>query len=206
VSGEDSKAPRAADVVRFHDACLDSALWPGDYAPTLPDALAWAWVAVNHAFNTRLWREEDLARRRDVPDGEIAANKRAIDHFNQQRNDAVERCDEVLVAAFGDRMDPGARLHSETPGMMIDRLSILALKVRAMGLQAARADAGRDHRDQCAAKLATLLDQRADLAACLDAFIADCRAGRARFKVYRQFKMYNDPALNPSLYSPGRCN
>jgi hypothetical protein len=30
--------------------------------------------------------------------------------------------------------------------------------------------------------------------------LADARAGRAFFKVYRQFKMYNDPSLNPYLY------
>jgi Protein of unknown function (DUF4254) len=49
------------------------------------------------------------------------------------------------------------------------------------------------------AKLARLLEQRSDLAMCLDALIADAQAGRAFFKVYRQFKMYNDPQMNPAL-------
>ena len=30
------------------------------------------------------------------------------------------------------------------------------------------------------------------------------RAGRAYFKVYRQFKMYNDPALNPAIYGESK--
>jgi len=49
------------------------------------------------------------------------------------------------------------------------------------------------------AKLQRLLEQRQDLAACLDALLADAAAGRAFFKVYRQFKMYNDPRWNPQL-------
>ena len=51
----------------------------------------WQAIEANHAHNCILWAEEDLARRRDVPDSEIAANKRAIDANNQKRNDAIER-------------------------------------------------------------------------------------------------------------------
>jgi hypothetical protein len=83
--------------------------------------------------------------------------------------------------------------------MMVDRLSILALKVRAMRAQSRRADATPQHRDTATERLARLAAQRSDLAACLDALLADCAAGRARFKTYRQFKMYNDPAFNPHL-------
>ncbi|MGZ5078340.1 MAG: DUF4254 domain-containing protein [Usitatibacter sp.] len=190
----------AAQLVAFHDACLDSGKWPDEEAPAHPSGALWPWIGENHACNARLWREEDLARRREVPDAAIAVNKRRIDAFNQKRNDAIERCDEILSDGLDAHMRQAPRLHSETPGMMIDRLSILALKVRAMALQAARQDVDEAHRSQCGARLARLREQRADLAGCLDALIADCRAGRARFKVYRQFKMYNDPALNPSLY------
>jgi hypothetical protein len=95
----------------------------------------------------------------------------------------------------------GSRLNSETAGSMIDRLSILALKVHAMRLQAERRDVDGAHRSTSAAKLERLQQQRADLSACLDALLADCRAGRAHFKVYRQFKMYNDPRFNPALVS-----
>jgi hypothetical protein len=87
---------------------------------------------------------------------------------------------------------------------MIDRLSILALKVFHMRLQTERSDAGGDHLETSRARLARLAEQRADLAGCFDALIADCLAGRARFKVYRQFKMYNDPAFNPYLYGAKR--
>jgi hypothetical protein len=82
---------------------------------------------------------------------------------------------------------------------MIDRLSILALKIHAMRRQTERTDADDAHRAGSRDKLARLQQQRADLAACLDALLADCAAGRAHFKVYRQFKMYNDPRFNPAL-------
>ena len=187
----------AAHVVVFHDACLESGKWPDEEAPAHPPGPLWPWVEDNHACNAPLWREEDQARRTDVPDAAIVANKRAIDRFNQQRNDAIERIDEQLLQWLPAAA--GARLHSETPGMMIDRLSILALKLRAMAQQALREEAGADHVERCRERVAALEAQRLDLAQCLQALVADCRAGRARFKVYRAFKMYNDPRLNPAL-------
>lgn len=183
----------AARLVRFHDECLASPGWPRAGAERHA-AGAWHWAERNHRFNALLWDEEDLARRRDVADAEIAANKRAIDGFNQSRNDAVERLDEIVLAALGTAIREDARLHSETPGMMADRLSILALKIRAMRAQTGRRDAAPGHADACRAKLARLEEQRGDLARCLDELLADCASGRARFKIYRQFKMYNDPA------------
>jgi hypothetical protein len=94
-------------------------------------------------------------------------------------------------------------LSSETPGMMIDRLSILALKARAMRAESLRADADEEHRQHCRGRLGLILEQRDDLAGCLASLLAGCLAGAVRFKVFRPFKMYNDPALNPSLYREG---
>ena len=150
-----------------------------------------------------LWDEEDLARRREVADSEIALNKRHIDGFNQKRNDAVERIDDIILQVLADKLNPAARLHSETAGMMMDRLSILALKINAMRTQTVRTDVEATHIVACSEKLARLNEQRRDLAQCLDSLLADCLAGRARYKIYRQFKMYNDPALNPQIYQAG---
>ncbi|MCW5658629.1 MAG: DUF4254 domain-containing protein [Burkholderiaceae bacterium] len=205
--------PSAADVTALHDQLLSSAGWPASEPAPRDDAL-WLWIQTNHRFNCRLWAEEDLARRTQVGDDQIAANKRAIDRYNQARNDATERVDELLLTALGlvdpasartdapvSTVKPGSRLNSETAGSMIDRLSILALKIHAMHAQTERTDVDEAHRLSSRGKLERLQQQRADLAACLDTLLADARAGRAHFKVYRQFKMYNDPRFNPALVS-----
>jgi hypothetical protein len=211
-----STAPiRAADVIERHDRLLASAGWPrrGEAVADITDITdVWHWVQLNHHHNSCLWAEEDLARRTRVADAEIAANKRAIDGHNQARNDATERVDELLLVALGlvdpasartdaplSRVPPGARLNSETAGSMIDRLSIMALKVHAMRAQTVRDDVDEAHRAASAVKLERLQEQRRDLGGCLDALLADALAGRAYFKVYRQFKMYNDPRFNPVL-------
>ena len=202
---------RAADVIALHDRLLATAGWPG-LQPPPPEGELWRWVQTNHHFNSRLWAEEDLARRTTVADAEIAANKRAIDGFNQARNDATERVDELLLVGLGlvdaesarsdaprSTVPANARLNSETAGSMVDRLSIMALKVHAMRAQTLREDVDEVHRQASAVKLARLQQQRSDLAACLDELLADAAAGRAYFKVYRQFKMYNDARFNPAL-------
>ncbi len=170
-----------------------------------PPGDAWQAIAANHRFNHLLWDEEDQARRTDVPDSAIAANKRAIDGYNQKRNDAIERIDEVLLSRLsGVTPAPDAWPNSETAGAMIDRLSILALKVHHMQAQTRRSDATPEHIASCTGKLARLSLQREDLARCLDTLLARAAEGRAYWRIYRQFKMYNDPALNPWLYrKPG---
>jgi hypothetical protein len=189
----------ALSIVRFHDGELRRADWPVmQRGQPLPGV--WHWIDLNHRYNCLLWREEDKARRLDVAPSEIAASKHLIDQFNQKRNDAVEAIDEAILAAL-PQASPGheARLSSETAGAMIDRLSILSLKIHHMRMQTMRDDAGPEHVEACDAKLQRLVVQRHDLASCFDQLMFDARLGRAFFKVYRQFKMYNDPALNPYL-------
>jgi hypothetical protein len=186
----------ASEIIALHDAALErpAAAAPGGSA-----------IEQNHWFNCRLWEQEDLARRRSVSDAEIAANKRAIDSHNQKRNDAIERIDEELLATLAAvERSPGARLSSESAAAMIDRLSILSLKIHHMRQQVSRSDAGREHVEACRAKLERLTEQRTDLAACLQRLLDEAARGLSYFKVYRQFKMYNDPKLNPALYNEKR--
>lgn len=163
-------------------------------------------VLQQHRANFDLWHEEDKARSPDAPSDEIATVKHTIDTLNQRRNDLVEQLDEQLLGAAGCQ-NCDAPLHSETPGLIIDRLSILALKIFHTGEEAARASAGPEHCQRNAARLEVLIAQRSDLAACLDTLWRGVLAGERRFKLYRQMKMYNDPDLNPILYGgrPGPC-
>jgi len=191
----------AAAVCAFHDSRVGLPQWAVTMAPSFAEGV-WHSIEANHRFNTLLWDEEDQARRRDVADSAIAANKRAIDGYNQKRNDAIERIDEALLARLA-AVTPraGAWHNSETAGAMIDRLSILALKVFHMRAQAERTDADADHVASCGEKLARLIVQRNDLARCLDTLLVAAARVDAFWRIYRQFKMYNDPALNPYLYA-----
>lgn len=192
------------NILAFHEQALTDREWPdGASDPLTPGA--WYWVHANHRYNTLLWREEDKARRTDVGPAAIALSKRLIDRHNQRRNDAVEAMDEAMLATLSQvERQADARLSSETAGAMIDRLSILALKIFHMAIQARRTDAGARHAATCSIKLERLRMQRNDLALCLDQLLTDAARGNAYFKMYRQFKMYNDPDLNPYLYRPGQ--
>jgi hypothetical protein len=158
-----------------------------------------ALAMAQHRANFELWHEEDKARVPGVADAEIARVKRAIDRLNQRRNDLMEKMDGWLI----ERLEQSevAPLHSETPGLMIDRLSILALKIYHTRDEAHRESATEAHRQRNVERLALLEEQRDDLAGCLDALWAEVLKGTRRFKLYRQMKMYNDPELNPAVYN-----
>lgn len=205
-------------VITFHDTYLANPSWSASSVINNADETElWAWIIKNHCNNCLLWAQEDLARRIKVSDIDIAINKRAIDRYNQARNDAIECIDEQLLIALklvdaaSARTDSpivnvakDTRLNSETAGSMIDRMSILALKICAMRQQTERIEVDELHRLTCRKKLERLNEQRNDLGTCLDELLADTQAGRAYFKIYRQFKMYNDPQLNPVLVAESK--
>jgi cell division protein FtsB len=154
-------------------------------------------------FNFLLWHEEDIARSPDVSDSQIAQVKRAIDRYNQQRNDAIEKVDDWIteeLARRGVTAPESAPMNTETPGSVIDRLSILALRIYHLREQAERPDATREHVASVERKLAVCLAQHEELSTALAQLISDIAAGRKRHRTYRMFKMYNDPTLNPYLY------
>lgn len=156
-------------------------------------------VVEQHRANFDLWHEEDQARDAKATPERIVEIKRAIDRLNQRRNDLMERIDLLLLAEAGEQREE-APLHSESPGMMIDRLSILDLKRFHTEEEIARAGGDEQHARRNRERLVVIEEQRNDLRDALDALWSDVLAGRRRFKLYRQMKMYNDPALNPVLY------
>lgn len=180
-------------VIRWHDQPIDN-----PYADFL------ALVCQQHAFNFQLWHEEDIARSPDVSDARIAQVKRAIDRFNQQRNDAIEKLDDWLTDRLQSaNISPANELpgNTETPGSAIDRLSIIALRIFHLAEQAERSGTSAEHRESVVQKKAICELQRDDLAQALQQLVVDIKEGRKRHRTYRQFKMYNDPQLNPYLYT-----
>jgi hypothetical protein len=203
----------ALEITRLQDEA--TLRWHGDepwpdpltFVPALdphpaqrPPATFMEIVLANHRANFDLWHEEDKAREPEVADRRIAGVKRAIDKLNQKRNDLVETMDRSLLQAAG-LQNPAAPLHSETPGLIIDRLSILALKIYHTAEEIQRPSASDAHHEKCRNRLCLLEEQRGDLADCLNLLWSEVLNRQRRFKLYRQMKMYNDPELNPSVYA-----
>jgi len=193
----------ARDIAKLHDQL--TAAWHAERAGngSAPAGSDWlVRVARQHRANFDLWHIEDEARTPGATDTELAGVKRRIDSTNQLRNDLAEDLDRALLGWLATRRlpNPEAPLHSESPGLIIDRLSILTLKIYHTREEAERPDAPPGHDERNRGRLAVLLEQRSDLADCLDALWRDTLSGARRFKLYRQMKMYNDPTLNPAVY------
>ena len=152
-------------------------------------------------IDTVQWHLEDIIRNPEIDPVEALAIKRRIDKSNQDRTDMVEYVDSYMLDKYKDvQVATDARLNTETPAWAIDRLSILALKIYHMGVEAKREDVSEEHRAACQKKLDVLLSQQVDLSRAIEELIEDIEAGRKYMKTYKQMKMYNDPALNPVLY------
>lgn len=184
-------------IYQLHDASI--LRWKTS-AVTLHQTDFLALVEENHSFNYQLWHTEDEARRDDKGHTYVYQAKRAIDGYNQQRNNRMEAMDSWLFQTLKPSDAPSCPVHSETPGMIIDRLSILALKLHSMYLQTQRKDVESVHLQTCQSKHNTLTAQRQQLVDCLQQLLQEVAHKTRTFRVYHQFKMYNDPALNPALY------
>lgn len=147
------------------------------------------------------WHLEDIIRDPAIDPVEALTLKRRIDASNQVRTDMVEEIDSYFRNLYKDiTPSPEATINTESPAWAIDRLSILALKIWHMKEQVERTDADDAHLNRCRTKLDVLLEQRQDLSSAIDTLLDDIKEGRKFMKVYRQMKMYNDPATNPVLY------
>jgi hypothetical protein len=194
----------AHQITQLHDEATlrwhQDEAQPHSVTPAQPSDVFIETALAHHRANFDLWHEEDKAREPEVSDSRIATVKHNIDKLNQTRNDLVEVMDHTLLDVAGQQ-NPVAPLHSESPGLILDRLSILALKIYHTAEEARRASASEAHHQKNLSRLALLEEQRSDLAACLDTLWREVLDGKRRFKLYRQMKMYNDPELNPAVYT-----
>lgn len=174
----------APTVNPFAEGTFEHLLWEKSYVDTVQ------------------WHLEDLIRPEDVDPVEALRLKRWIDRSNQRRTDMVERIDDHYMQQFASvEVRPDAKINTETPAWAIDRLSILALKIYHFGIEVARKDVSPEQHERCVNKYNTLLEQKKDLTEAISDLLGELAAGQKRMKLYRQMKMYNDPSLNPMLYS-----
>ena len=164
------------------------------------NTLEWLLYAKNW-IDTVQWHLEDIIRDENIEPLEALKIKRRIDSSNQQRTDLVEFIDSWFLQKYENiTPEPDAKINSETPAWAVDRLSILALKVYHMSLEANRSSATEEHRFNCTSKLNVLLEKKKDLSEAIDQLLFDIENGKIKMKVYKQMKMYNDETLNPVLY------
>jgi Protein of unknown function (DUF4254)/Glycosyltransferase family 9 (heptosyltransferase) len=161
-----------AAVRSFHDTAR---LWHSE-EPAGVSASAISDRALQlHALNFALWHHEDAVRRPGIDDAEVACRKRSIDDLNSRRNAAIEAIDVMLLEQVD--LNPNAPLYTETPGTIVDRISVLTLRILHTG-----------QAEESGAHLPVLEEQYADLLGGLERFLARMQAGEVRFKLYRQFK------------------
>ena len=151
-------------------------------------------------IDTVQWAYEDIIRDPNIDPVAALTLKRKIDASNQDRTDTVEFLDSYFLEKYKDvKPKSNAKINSESPAWVIDRLSILALKIYHMHLETVREDASDTHKAACQKKLDVLLEQRVDLSTAIDDLLNDIANGDKYMKVYKQMKMYNDDELNPVL-------
>ena len=167
------------------------------YAPESFETLLY----LKNWIDTVQWHLEDIIRLPAIDPVEGIRIKRRIDKSNQDRTDMVEKVDDYFLDTFKNVVPKsGARINSETPAWLLDRMSILLLKIYHMKEQTERKDANAEHIQKVTAKLQVLMEQKTDMQLAFDELMEDIASGSRRFKVYRQMKMYNDASLNPVLY------
>lgn len=187
---------KAIEVYHIKDNIYQN--YDNPYPPNSLERLLYkkAWI------DTVQWHIEDEIRNPKVTPEQALKWKREIDKSNQDRTDTVERIDSYFLEKYKEiKPQPSARINTESPAWAIDRLSILALKIYHMRLEANRKDSDKEQRKKCSFKLDILLEQQRDLSQSIDELLEDIEHGTRYMKVYRQMKMYNDPKLNPVLYA-----
>ncbi|MBK9508348.1 MAG: DUF4254 domain-containing protein [Cytophagaceae bacterium] len=153
-------------------------------------------------IDTVQWHLEDIIRDPENDPKYLVEIKRRIDASNQHRTDTVEQIDEYLFEQLKEtKSDSAAKMNSETPAWLLDRMSILQLKIYHFEDQLKRNDLSEELRKSVSHKLAVLKIQEGDLETCFDELMEDLKSGKKYMKLYKQMKMYNDPNLNPVFYN-----
>ena len=131
--------------------------------------------------NLRQWDLEDATRDPGASDAQVANAKREIDRLNVSRHRLVEQID----AAIDSVLDQSASAlpATESPGMVLDRLSVLVIR-------RARTETASCRDPKLVDRVRALQAQVGALSAALDSYMDELRAGTRRFVRYQSLKLY----------------
>jgi len=156
-----------------------------------------------HYQNFIVWHLEEILRDSSISTEKITRIEKAVDKHTHQRIDVLEQID-IWIKNVIDNADvkikKEAVVHSETPSNIINRLSVLSLKIFHMQERLESDETAMDERMAVELRLNILKEQMQDVAVALDMLLEDLRKGKKQHKVYRQFKIYNDPSFHPETY------
>lgn len=178
----DSSLPSAADLV----AWMDQAVQGEPAGPVNSDGPPWASLVVALVeSNQTQWDLEDITRDPDANDAVVAGAKREIDRLNLGRHQLVQEIDTAIDAGLDQ--PAVAPIATESPGMVLDRLSVLVIR-------RARTAAASEQDPACAERLPLLESQLATLTVALDSYLDELGSGKRRFVPYEHLKLYGSVA------------
>ena len=170
--------PTAAELITE----MERVLGGGRCASPLP------WVALVTDLvgsNLEQWELEDATRDPVASDEEVAHAKRGIDRLNLGRHHLVEEIDASIAAGLDQ--PPDAPLATESPGMVLDRLSVLVIR-------RSRTESASVRHSDYAERLPELDARIADLSSAFDTYVGELQSGNRRFLPYEHFKLYRSDA------------
>jgi len=157
-----------------------------------------------HYQNFVVWHLEEMLRHNDIKPDKIHRLEQAVDKHTNQRMDVLEQIDiwiDNVLETAGIAPADGTPVHSETPANIINRLSVLSLKIFHLKERLDNDNLGKEDKHTVNLRFRILEEQVRDVSKALDQLLLDLRQARKKHKVYRQFKIYNDPSFHPELYS-----
>jgi len=141
--------------------------------------------------NKILWNLEDSARLLELGDKHVAEAKENIDVNNQQRNNLIREIDTFLYKLLSITPSLPDKFYSESPGMIIDRLSIIYIKLSVVQkiISIIKED---DLKSEYLDNEKILSGQIKNIGNFLDMYIDKLVKKEVYFEIQQPVKIYND--------------
>ena len=144
--------------------------------------------------NKILWDLEDSARLSELGNNHVAEAKKNIDVNNQQRNNLIREIDIALYKLLNITSGDSEDFYGESPGMIIDRLSIIFIKHSVVQkiVSVVKED---DLRSEYLEKEKILLGQIKNIGNFFDVYMQKLVNKQVFFEIQEPVKIYNDARI-----------